>query len=157
MVDVFLSDRFIRLVDELSNKRVENSKRCRERKVSGYTNKESHYYGILGEVVYYVLTRHDTNNDVDRVDKYDFVLEDGRTVDVKHTKYKNGSLLIPPHVKEEDMADIYVLVTGKTNPYTVVGYEEKENLKVPKFHDKLKMERRFEYGHNLKNIGELLC
>ena len=45
----------------------------------------------------------------------------GKTVDVKTTKYRTGRLIIMPH-KKNDQCDMYLLVVGEFPEYTVVGY-----------------------------------
>lgn len=45
----------------------------------------------------------------------------GKTVDVKTTKYRTGRLIIMPH-KKNDQCDLYLLVVGEFPEYTAVGY-----------------------------------
>ena len=57
----------------------------------------------------------------------DCVLQDGRTVDVKQTKYESGRLIVPIE-KEQKKCDIYYLVTGTMPNFWLRGYATKEEV-----------------------------
>ena len=62
-----------------------------------------------------------TNENEDYSIKYDCVLPDGRTVDIKNTKYTNGKLLVL-FGKERFVVDMYVLMTGVFPSYIFRGW-----------------------------------
>lgn len=62
-----------------------------------------------------------TNENEDYSVKYDCVLPDGRTVDIKNTKYPNGKLLVL-FGKERFVVDMYVLMTGVFPSYIFRGW-----------------------------------
>ena len=49
------------------------------------------------------------------------IIHNGKTIDVKTTKYRTGRLIVMPH-KKHDKCDVYLLVVGEFPEYTVVGY-----------------------------------
>ena len=53
--------------------------------------------------------------------KHDCILPDGRTVDVKNTKYSTGSLIVGKG-KEKMKVDVYVLMIGIFPKYKFVGW-----------------------------------
>jgi len=52
---------------------------------------------------------------------HDFVMNSGKTVDIKTTEYDNGRLIVPKW-KDDKRSDIYVLVTGQLPTFTIRGY-----------------------------------
>jgi hypothetical protein len=53
----------------------------------------------------------------------------GRHVDIKHTHYPTGKLLVLPH-KTSDV-DVYCLVVGKMPNYRIAGYMSAEDMRQP--------------------------
>jgi hypothetical protein len=78
--------------------------------------------GIAGEIAFCKLMNvyPDTDTEGDRP-PFDATLPDGRTVDVKTTKYPDGKLLVVPK-KKNDPADIYALMIGEMPTYDFVGH-----------------------------------
>lgn len=91
----------------------------------------------MGELAFHLVTGIDPANSVDTIDLYDFVLPDGRTVDVKHTPHQNGTLVLGPKASrdKEKLADIYVLTKGSEHMVDIVGYRGGNTLfNSKKFH-----------------------
>jgi hypothetical protein len=62
-------------------------------------------------------------------DDGDAVLKDGRTVDVKSTKYKSGRLLAVPW--KEPTVDLFALMVGTFPSYTFKGFMRRDELLTP--------------------------
>lgn len=60
-------------------------------------------------------------------DNGDVVLSDGRVVDVKVTKYRNGRLLVPLWKKDSNV-DVYALMIGECPVYRFVGMVAAEEV-----------------------------
>lgn len=62
----------------------------------------------------------------------DFIV-DGRSIDVKQSKYEDARLIVPPYKLEGNRScDSYVLVTGEMPSMRMMGYARKEDLCNPK-------------------------
>jgi hypothetical protein len=81
--------------------------------------------GFGAELAFCILTNSEfdstTNPDENHFLKDDAVLADGRTVDVKTTKYKTGKLIIRCG-KEEKKVDLYALMIGEFPKFTFRGW-----------------------------------
>lgn len=62
------------------------------------------------------------------IKEWDAVLRDGRTVDIKTTKYEQGHLLVWGEKQTDKKADLYLLMIGKLPTYRFAGYIEVERL-----------------------------
>lgn len=62
---------------------------------------------------------------------YDFILPDGRTLDVKGTERVNGNLIVPAMERKPLVADLYALAIVDTNKGTAefVGYATQEMVR----------------------------
>jgi hypothetical protein len=58
---------------------------------------------------------------------HDCVARDGKTIDVKTTRYESGRLLVTPN-KKDSATQIYVLVVGTAPSFNVIGYAPKEEV-----------------------------
>lgn len=62
----------------------------------------------------------------------DFIV-DGRSIDVKQSKYGDARLIVPPYKLESNRScDSYVLVTGEMPSMRMMGYARREDLCNPK-------------------------
>lgn len=59
---------------------------------------------------------------------YDAILPDGRTIDIKATKWKNGHLLAAPWKKKKELPDVYVLIVGQFPEYRIAGWMTADEL-----------------------------
>lgn len=115
------------------------------------------FYGQCGEVVFSLVTGLSPATPVDQKDFFDFILPNHRTVDIKFTKYDNGSLII--HTKDTSrLSDLYVLVTGEPPMFTVRGYITGTDLwdLGLRHHPKLKTLVRYANQRELRDIAEIL-
>lgn len=96
---------------------------------------------------------------IDEVDLYDFVLPDGRTVDVKASKHKHATLILGPKQSKDHsrLADLYVLAVGTGPIIDVVGYAKGETLwNNYTLHPKIKAKKRWLPQEELIPIEELV-
>lgn len=161
MISVVLNSNVVQAAKRGANKRNATASRqsLNNHRVSKESDYDANLLGLLGELAFSRLMGIRMATDIDQVDLYDFVLPDGRTVDVKHTKYRNGTLAIIPNksMTRERLADLYVLTTGKEPVIDVVGYIEGEILwDNYSYHPKIKKMRRWLPQEGLKPIEELV-
>ena len=126
MVSVHLSKELVDRVEEEARQRnkTANRKNLVDRKKSTDNAFQVNKYGLLGELAFSLVTGIDFASRVDEIDFYDFVLPDGRTVDVKHTPHDNGTLVLGPKAERDirRLADLYILTTGQEHIIDVIGY-----------------------------------
>jgi hypothetical protein len=68
-----------------------------------------------------------TNKNDNHYNNPDAVLNNGLTVDVKNTIYKNGKLIVRTG-KEHKRVDLYALVIGTFPDFTFVGWKEYDHI-----------------------------
>jgi len=58
---------------------------------------------------------------------HDCITHDGKTIDVKTTRYESGRLLVTPN-KKDCSTQFYVLVIGTPPAFRIIGYASKEEV-----------------------------
>jgi len=58
---------------------------------------------------------------------HDCVAHDGKTIDVKSTRYETGRLLVTPN-KQDCTTQLYVLVVGAPPSFRIIGYASKDEV-----------------------------
>lgn len=66
-----------------------------------------------------------------RDDGYDYVLANGRKIDIKATKHKNGNLFVATEMKHEFVADAFVLAIVDTQTETAqfIGWATRDEVR----------------------------
>lgn len=98
------------------------------RRVSKMSDYEVDLEGIGAEIFFCKTFNLYPDLNVGHTPAFDAILPDGRTVDVKATKYKNGHLLAAPWKKKKQLPDVYCLVVGTFPEYRVAGWMSAEEL-----------------------------
>ena len=118
----------------IANKRYQNARdmNVKNSKMGGQSNEQTDLEGISSELafcklfnVYPDLTVQ-VRSSAEGTDDGDAVLRDGRTVDVKSTKYHTGRLLAVRWKKPK--VDFFALMIGSFPTYTFKGFMKSEEL-----------------------------
>lgn len=111
--------------------RVINAERqgLHEAKVGSQSSIESNIEGMAGEIVVakYLNLYPDMDLQETLPGSVDLISKDGKRIDVKTTKYKNGKLLATLK-KGKTPADVYFLVTGQFPSYSIIGWTWSSDL-----------------------------
>lgn len=82
----------------------------------------------------------------------DFVMN-GKTIDIKQSKYPNARLIVPPYKLDDDkICDTYVLATGELPTFTFRGFAKKEVICNPK---NLLTLRSLVYALSIKDLNPM--
>lgn len=136
----------------IAKKRYQNARsmNVKNSKIGDQSNEQTDLEGVSSELafckmfnVYPDLTVQ-VRSSIDGTDQGDAVLRDGRTVDVKSTRYFTGRLLAVRWKKQN--VDLFALMIGSFPTYTFKGFMKSEEL--------LKEERIGNLGHGNGYIAQ---
>lgn len=136
----------------IARRRYENARNMnvKNSKMGGQSNEETDLEGISSEMAFCKLFNIfpdltvQVRSSTEGTDDGDATLRDGRTVDVKSTKYTTGRLLAVRWKKPK--IDLFALMIGKFPTYTFKGFMKSEEL--------IKPERIGNLGHGDGYIAE---
>jgi hypothetical protein len=161
MITVILNPYVLGRVKKYAKERSETarSRGIKDLKKGSQSGYLTDMYGLLGELAFSRLTGIPMATELLEVDEYDFILPDGQTVDVKHSKHRHATLMLGPKVEKDRtrLADIYVLTVGEPPDIDVVGYAEGDVLYENfKEHPRLGAYKRFMWQRELTPIEVLM-
>lgn len=108
------------------------NKTCREKGyVDRIKDKESSLKydrdGFIGELVFCKAANIYPDLDSSRAKPFDCQFN-GLNLNIKTTRHINGRLSVNVVKKEENRADIYVLITGEIPEFNIIGFRHKEDI-----------------------------
>jgi hypothetical protein len=89
------------------------------RKIGGQSDEQTDLEGVGAEIAYCKIMNVYPDMDLDHRPPDDATLSDGRTVDVKATRYKSGRLVVVPWKKAG--VDLFALMVGEFPEYRLAG------------------------------------
>ena len=119
-------------------------------KIGPQSNEDTDLEGIGGELAFCKLFNTypdlsvETRSSLKGSDNADAV-KDGKTIDIKTTKYENGKLVAAPWKKQGKKPDYFALMTGTFPVYTFRGFMKSDEL--------LKDSRLGSLGHGPTDIA----
>ena len=122
-MDIILNEAEQKLVTYVSKKRIETN-RATGATATIYGDAsaiENEMDSFGAEVAYCKLHNCYPDLATDHRPPFDAKLPDGRTVDVKQTKYPTGKLLVKI-IKRAELPDLYALMIGKFPKYKLAGH-----------------------------------
>lgn len=132
----------------MGKKRYENARRkgIKNVKMGDQSNAYTDVNSAAGEIVFGKMFNLYPDFQFEKLNDYDFILPDGRTVDVKTTHYPRGKLVATLKTKKK-AADLYALIIGNVKDRN--DKEEAEFI----FHGFIKKEN-FLIKKNIGNLGK---
>lgn len=138
-MEIVLNDTEQRLAKYLAKKRFEHNRKSHttNARIGPQSDEETDLEGIGAEIAYCKLMNVFPDTNIDERPANDCILKNGKTVDVKTTKYKNGHLIaVCKKAKMEEQPDIYALMVGVFPKYRFAGMmDSKELLKEERLKD----------------------
>ena len=99
-----------------------------ERKIGSHSSYQMDVDGFAAELAFCkAMNLHPDLSVVNQSLTHDCVARNGKTIDVKTTRYESGRLLVAPN-KKDSQTQIYVLVVGTAPAFDVIGYASKEEV-----------------------------
>ncbi len=99
-----------------------------ENKIGSHSSYQMDVDGFAAELAFCkAMNLHPDLSVVNQSLTHDCVARNGKTIDVKTTRYESGRLLVTPN-KKESQTQLYVLVVGTAPAFNVIGYASKEEV-----------------------------
>jgi len=102
-------------------------KEVEDKKIGPQSTQATDLEGIGAEIGFCKLFNIYPDTQTEYIPAHDGTFHDGRTIDVKSTKYRNGHL-IAVKTKKNNPADLYALMIGEMPNYKFAGFSTPEQL-----------------------------